>query len=115
MLPKQEAFLLLPLVCFAVSERWLVVTALTLQVMYTLCNIVSHGESMSAEVVNHGAMAKVVPLLKVFDLELLHMALAFVEATLRYSEIVSDSVKSCTLEKMCKHLYSGIMDNFVLR
>ena len=49
----------------------------------------SHGETVSAELVSHGAVAKVVPLLKVFDLELLHMALAFIEATLRYSENVS--------------------------
>ena len=48
----------------------------------------SQGETVSTELVAHGAMAKVVPLLKVFDLELLHMALAFIEATLRYSENV---------------------------
>ena len=56
--------------------------------MYTLCNMVSHGETVSTELVAHGAVAKVVPLLKVFDFELLHVALAFIEATLRYSENV---------------------------
>jgi hypothetical protein len=39
--------------------------------------------------VAHGAVAKVVPLLKSFDLELLHMALAFCERALRYAGNVS--------------------------
>ena len=49
----------------------------------------THGETVCAELVAHGAVAKVVPLLKSFDLEILHMALTFFEATLRYCDSVS--------------------------
>merc|ERR1719204_656400 len=54
--------------------------------MYSLCNMASHGETVCAELVAHGAVARVVPLLKHLDTELLHMALAFCEAVLRYAD-----------------------------
>ncbi|KAK7088074.1 importin subunit alpha-6-like [Littorina saxatilis] len=56
------------------------------EAMYTLCNMASHGETVCTELVSHGAVAKVVPLLKHFDIELLHMAMAFCEAALRYAD-----------------------------
>ncbi|KAK7487913.1 hypothetical protein BaRGS_00020814 [Batillaria attramentaria] len=77
------------------------------EAMYILCNLASHGETVCSELVNHGAVAKVVPLLKNFDLELLHMALAFCETVLRYSDDARFIFEECggpgNLEQLHNH------------
>ncbi|XP_076434701.1 uncharacterized protein LOC143274696 [Babylonia areolata] len=83
-----------------------------METMYTLCNMASHGETTCGELVSHGAVAKVVPLLKTVDLELLHMALAFCEAVLRYSEDARFVFEECgglsNLEQLQHHANSDI-------
>ncbi|XP_064612301.1 uncharacterized protein LOC135476260 [Liolophura sinensis] len=56
------------------------------EAMYFLCNVAHHGAQFCEELVNLGAVPKVIPLLKSHDAELVHLALAFCEMILRLTK-----------------------------
>ncbi|PVD31408.1 hypothetical protein C0Q70_06820 [Pomacea canaliculata] len=84
------------------------------EALYVLCNMATHGETVSGQLVAHGAVAKVVPLLKIFDLEVLHLALAFCEMTIRYSDEAKFIFEECGglshLEQLQNHPNSQIQE-----
>ncbi|KAL8576063.1 hypothetical protein ACOMHN_001413 [Nucella lapillus] len=84
------------------------------EALYTLCNMASHGETICGELVAHGAVARVVPLLKNVDAELLHMVLVFCETVLRYCDDARYMIEECggvsNLEQLQNHANRDLQD-----
>ena len=65
-----------------------------------MCNIAAHGDDFCTKLLDAGALASVVPLLQVSDVDTIHYALSFSEMILHGTKEVS---KFCLLRRQNCH------------